>query len=58
MATGLQREEFEKKKNLILSKEKIDDKFRRESKEEEQRMREDMIDEIMRMKNYNFIKAK
>jgi hypothetical protein len=58
MATGLQREEFEKNKNLILSKEEIVDKFRRESKEEEQRMREDMIDEIMRMKNYNFIKAK
>ena len=55
MATGLQREEFEKNKNLILSKEEIVDKFRRESKEEEQRMREDMIDEIMKTKNYNFI---
>ena len=57
MATGLQREEFEKNKNMILSKEEIVDKLRRESKEEEQRMREDLIDEIMRMKNYNFIKA-
>ena len=46
---------FEKNKNLILSKEEIVDKFRRESKEEEQRMREDMIDEIMKTKNYNFI---
>jgi hypothetical protein len=55
MATGLQREEFEKNRELILTNEEILDIYNKESKEEFQRMREDIITEAMRMKNSKLI---
>jgi hypothetical protein len=51
MATGLQREEFEKKRGLILSNEEIVEAYKKEQKEEFHRMREDIITEAMRIKN-------
>jgi hypothetical protein len=55
MATGLQREEFEKNRELILTNEEILDIYNKERKEEFQRMREDIITEAMRMKNSKLI---
>jgi hypothetical protein len=55
MATGLQREEFEKKRGLILSNEEIVEAYKKEQKEELRRMREDIITEAMRMKNSKLI---
>lgn len=55
MATGLQREEFEKNRGLILTNEEIVDKYKQENKEELQRIREDAIAEVMRMKNREFL---
>jgi hypothetical protein len=51
MATGLQREEFEKKRGLILSNEEIVEAYKKEQKEEFQRMREDIISEVIKIKN-------
>lgn len=55
MATDIQREEFEKNREMILTNEEIIDIYKKERKEELQRMREDIIDEAIRMKNNKFI---
>jgi hypothetical protein len=55
MATGLQREEFEKKRGLILSNEEIVEAYKKEQKEEFQRMREDIISEVIKIKNSKLI---
>ncbi|MCR5366520.1 MAG: hypothetical protein K6E67_10310 [Prevotella sp.] len=55
MAGELQREEFEKNRGMIPSSQQIIDKYHQESREEMQRLKEDIIAEAVRMKNNQLV---
>ena len=55
MAGGLQREEFEKNKGLIMSEEEQIDYYKQESKEEFQRLREKIINQVIMEKNNKLV---
>lgn len=55
MATGLQREEFEKNNNMILTNDEIMSQFKQEMKEEERRLREEAIEMAMKYKTNKLI---
>lgn len=57
MATGLQREEFEKNRGMIISNEELINQRNEDWKEEAKIMREEVIAQVMREKNNKLIKV-
>ena len=57
MATGLQREEFEKNRGMIITNEELINQRNEDWKEEAKTMREEVIVQVMREKNNKLIKA-
>ena len=55
MASGLQREEFDSKKEKILSQEEFVRQYKEAKKEEYQQLREEVIAQVMREKNNKLI---
>ena len=55
MATGLQREEFEKNRGMIITNEELINQRNDDWKEEARMMREEVIAQVMREKNNKLI---
>lgn len=57
MATGLQREEFEKNRGMIITNEELINQRNEDCKEEAKMMREEVIEQVMRERNNKLIKV-